>query len=219
MNAILSDDVTDLAAEAKALAVDRVKIFYGMWPATHQELPAYPVTRLGVCFHEAGHVVASRAVGLSIESAVVAVDSETGRVSGNVQRRCSDAYDRTAPAVACPPGLLRLAGVRMAATYLAGYQAELLYHHIELPGCLMLDEADIQMASRALRVTYRTVSGLLYVQRLARVILRTLWGRVEAVAYELDAKGTLNNADLDRLLDDLEPFPAEIFYVPPRDDL
>ena len=217
MNSVLSDmRETDLAAEIQELAVNRMQLFYGGWPATHRTLFTYPRSRMSLCYHEAGHVVADRAVGLSVESA--AVEEDKGTIGGHVYYS-NGASDRTDPNPQCPPFLLRLAAIQIATAYLAGYQSELIYHDIELPGCLMLDDSDTHWASQSLRVTYGTAQGLYYVQRLANVILRAVWDCVQAIARELDAKVTLTEADLERLLDDLEPFPAEIFYVPLKDHL
>jgi hypothetical protein len=213
-----SDFLTkDLSGEIRKLADEQMQMFYGGWPATRRKLPDYPRTRMNLCYHEAGHAVMARIVKFNARSATVEVFFDNGATGGNV---ClPKGSDSREPAPDMPPFLMRLASIQLAAIYLAGFESEQIYHGIELPGCLLIDAPDIRNASQFLCATYGTAQGLYYVQRLARVILRTTWDFVQAVAYELDAKGTLTEVDLEELLGDLEPLPEEVFYVPLHDDL
>lgn len=206
------DDVDNRAA-ISWLAANSATVFHSSWPLTYTSLPSYSRDRLTVCYHEAGHAVLCKLVGIGVLGASLGT-SESPEIVPGGKVEIDVSTDSECDLDAIPGTMLRLLSVKFATMYLSGYQTELVLHDIDLPGCLLLQgERDYENASELLRMTYKHDLGIFYCQKLARCTLLAFWEYVEAYAHELYLRGTLSRADSDRLLSDIDPLPSEIFFV------
>lgn len=171
--------------------------------------PAVPLRRTAaaVPFHEAGHVVLAKAVGLGVESAAVHGDG-----SGFV-RYASTSSDASPP----PASSARLHSESMllrAAMAFAGWQSEYLHAGVDPSGILRRDDQDHLLAGAVIAETFvNTDLAALHAQRLARRVLLHAWPTVERIAELLDRHGQLTAAEIDAAC--IEKLPGHDFMLKP----
>ena len=160
-------------------------------------LPEYPRDRRTIAIHEAGHAVAMAAFGVPVERVEIHQTADGG-FGGSVEP------DRAAcrARIESPDGeptpnrsLEEFSSVAMATIYVAGIQAELLHHGLDVSGTLRLDDHDHREAVRHLMTAFRSDGPLWYTQRLARYLLSKRWNLVVALADELMAADVVTSEE------------------------
>lgn len=173
----------------------------------------YPRDRLTTAYHEAGHAVLNRLIGVRVSSVVIGADGLSGFVELDIKRGGVSQPSST--------WMLEAAALQIAVTYVGGIAAEMLLHGLDVPPwfCFPMkynpdepypDEPhpdnphteglpDGYWARYVLRKAFNSEAPLYYCQRLARALLCEHWGWVQAVASELDEKGILDQRGVDAL--------------------
>lgn len=150
-----------------------------VWPEV--PTPARTLTREVCAFHEAGHVVYARWVGLPIS------DAQIGDSGGAANLDLLAI--RAAPARAPSAEDLELRAAEVAALYCAGRQAERLLAGPPFVGVIRPGDSDHRRACEMLQHWTKHTAGLGYAQLLARAVLSNLWSEVDAVATHLIEHG------------------------------
>lgn len=173
----------------------------------------YPRNRLTTAYHEAGHAVLDRLIGVRVSSVEIGADGLSGFVKLDIKRG-----GISPPS---PTWMLEAAALQIAVGYVGGIAAELLLHNLDVPpffcfpmkynpdqpypGEHHLDDPhanslpDGYWVRYILRKVFNSDAPLYYCQRLARALLCEHWGWVQAVASELDDKGIMNQERVDAL--------------------
>jgi hypothetical protein len=167
---------------------------------------AWPLTDSDVAVHEAGHIVAAKALGMPCHDARISPDGTAGRagvlspVGDNSITNPPPPPDEVARIylqAACLiwPGLAPpVAALNYACMLVAGSQAELIAagHH-RLAGELRMHDPDHLQARAILAHTGQRLA-MVWAQRYARHLLTTAWTEVEAIASTLREQGRWINS-------------------------
>lgn len=147
---------------------------------------ALPKGRRPLAFHEAGHVVVFRWLGIEPTHATVHEDAP-GRATGFTHVRGKAAQGDAAQADA--PGDLHIAIA--AAAFHAGLMAELLAHGLPWVQPIHQPSDDHRRAEELLQPCFGAhASGAhAFAQRVALHVLSERWCEVRAIAAELHARG------------------------------
>lgn len=161
---------------------------------------AWPLTDSDVAVHEAGHIVAAKALGMPCHDARISPDGTAGRagvlspVGDNSITKppmSPDEVSRVYLQLACLiwPGLGTAdAALNYAVMLVAGRQAELIAAGHRLAGELRLHDPDHLQARAILSHTGQRLA-MSWAQRQARHLLTTAWAEVEAIANTLREQG------------------------------
>lgn len=162
------------------------------WAWAKAELPAYPLDRRTIAFHEAAHAVLSHMLSLPITGAEISSASETSAVAGIVRMDNSVIGKRAAVAPDdIPLPVLKSAAIELATMYVAGTMAELRLHELDVGGWLGLHCTDFTNARCVLWEAFGSDRPLYYCQCLASYLLVEHWPWVERVANRLITAGAV----------------------------
>ncbi|WP_157273622.1 hypothetical protein [Thiobacillus denitrificans] len=157
-----------------------------------------------VAIHEAGHIVAGRALGMPCNDARVSPDGASGRAgvlspvgdNGITNPPPPDEVARVYLQAACLiwPGLgTAEAALNYAVMLVAGRQAELIAAGHRLSGELRMHDPDHQQCRAILAASDQRLA-MTWAQRQARHLLTTAWTEVEAIANTLREQGRWINS-------------------------
>ncbi|MDP1682212.1 MAG: hypothetical protein Q8L39_10625 [Burkholderiales bacterium] len=167
---------------------------------------SWPLQAGDVALHEAGHIVAAKALGMPCHDASISPDGMAGRagvlspIGDSSITNPPPAPDEVAriylqAAQLVWPGLPSAdAALNFAVMLLAGAQSELIAAGIRLSGELRAHDPDHQQSRAILAATDQRLA-MTWAQRQARHLLTLHWATVESIAAELRATGTWTNSD------------------------
>lgn len=165
---------------------------------------SWPLQAGDLAYHEAGHIVAAKALGMPCHDARISPEGTAGRAgvlspvgdkSITTLPPSPDEVTRVYLQAACLiwPGLGTAdAALNYAVMLVAGRQAELIAAGIRIPGELRMHDPD-HLQARAILTATDQRHATTYAQRMARHLLTSAWPELEAIAAELRATGTWTN--------------------------
>lgn len=175
-------------------------------------LPDYDRNVLTCAYHEAGHAVAMALIGLPVASA------EVSARGGQVILDFADMPPRLHIDLSKSSRIWKESALLYAATFYAGWQAELLLHAFRLEGCLPIADLDHQHAADILRNSFGDDIPIYPTQKLARAILWRYWSTVEILAMKLKECGFLTRSEIEAVLPSVKPHPADLLGLVSLED-